>query len=625
MKIWIIVSTFIIAVISSCETNHNQLISAIKYSGDNKSEIERVLSHYKNDTYKYKAAIFLIVNSVYHYSLIGSDVDSIKKALSKADEYGVIDSVDQNKWKDFNFKNLTCVPDIKVLKADYLIKNIDLAFKVWKEKKWNRNLSFDDFCNYILPYRISDEVLDNWREIYHHKFNNILDSLYNGDDALEAATILLKYLKSNYSYNFTWVLEYPHLGGEYLIDNHVGKCRDACDFITYVFRSVGIPISCDYYTYSPETRKGHIWNAILTKYGWLPFSYPYTYPAPNCFQIDSRSPSSIYRQTFSNKENTDIDLSPAFIDKLRLDVSNEYFKNSDLHLKSSQKYSYVGVFNRNNWIPIAYCTVKNGEASFYSLGPDQIYIQMEYKDGNFYPIGDPFVFDGENIKYFHADLTNRTSQCITRKFPLSKRIKSYMDDLKDGVLSYKYQGPDFIPMLKIDTVFDGYNNFKLQNAVNANQIKYSSSKTATAQLAEVHFFNNKIEYLPSSIKGDCPATRGTFEWQLNDNNPLSYFISKKGGASILFNFDTPAKIDSISIIPRSDENWIRLGDKYVLYYWDSGEWKSLGIQIANSNELIFDDIPQGALLYLHNLYRGEEELPFFIENGKQIFVSKAID
>lgn len=42
--------------------------------------------------------------------------------------------------------------DIKKLTSDFLIRNIDLAFQVWKEP-WAKEVSSNDFCRYILPYR----------------------------------------------------------------------------------------------------------------------------------------------------------------------------------------------------------------------------------------------------------------------------------------------------------------------------------------------------------------------------------------------------------------------------------------------------------------------------------------
>ena len=76
------------------------------------------------------------------------------------------------------------------MKASMLIENIDLAFEVWQNKSWNKNLTFEDFCELILPYRIAEEPLTNWRRKYYEKYNPILDSLYQGSDIVEAYNIL---------------------------------------------------------------------------------------------------------------------------------------------------------------------------------------------------------------------------------------------------------------------------------------------------------------------------------------------------------------------------------------------------------------------------------------------------
>lgn len=37
--------------------------------------------------------------------------------------------------------------------------------------------------------------------------------------------------------------------------------------------------------------------------------------------------------------------------------------------------------------------------------------------------------------------------------------------------------------------------------------------------------------------------------------------------------------------------------------------------------LVYDNMPRGALFYLHDITRGKEEQVFRIENGKQVFIS----
>ena len=54
---------------------------------------------------------------------------------------------------------LTRKKDIEVVDSAFLVEHIEWAFKVWKEQPWGGNVTFDDFCEYILPYRIGDEPL----------------------------------------------------------------------------------------------------------------------------------------------------------------------------------------------------------------------------------------------------------------------------------------------------------------------------------------------------------------------------------------------------------------------------------------------------------------------------------
>ncbi len=78
--------------------------------------------------------------------------------------------------KEMPFKQESLRPDIQVIKADYLIKNIDSAFATWKTSPWSAHLNFDHFCEFILPYKVQDPFLpDDWRE-YCRKFcDSIVD------------------------------------------------------------------------------------------------------------------------------------------------------------------------------------------------------------------------------------------------------------------------------------------------------------------------------------------------------------------------------------------------------------------------------------------------------------------
>ena len=73
-------------------------------------------------------------------------------------------------------------------------------------------------------------------------------------------------------------------------------------------------------------------------------------------------------------------------------------------------------------------------------------------------------------------------------------------------------------------------------------------------------------------------------------------------------------------LTRSDDNFIREGELYELYYWD-GDWISLGQRTGSRKlqYLTYDNIPENALLLLRNLTKGQEERIFTYEDGRQVW------
>ena len=79
-----------------------------------------------------------------------------------------------------------------------------------------------------------------------------------------------------------------------------------------------------------------------------------------------------------------------------------------------------------------------------------------------------------------------------------------------------------------------------------------------------------------------------------------------------------AYLTRIRFCPRSDTNFILVGNNYELFYWDR-EWKSAGRQTATDSILLYTEVPSGTLYLLHNHTRGKEERIFTYENGQQVW------
>lgn len=245
MKLLIFILT-ICTVFYSC-SKPSSLEDALLFSKNNRPELEKVLNRYSQkpeDSLKYRAACFLIENMPYHSFYEGKSIETFKNAYQQAKTEGYMgqEAINQivNNHHGIDYYKLNKVNDSHAVTAEYLISNIEHAFMVWQKQPWGKDVTFNDFCEFILPYRIEDEPLENWKEYYYNKYQPVLDSLLTTNKIEDAASIICDYLTRD-PWTFILNMPTPHLGADYLFTERSGSCRDRCDLATYVMRSLGIP------------------------------------------------------------------------------------------------------------------------------------------------------------------------------------------------------------------------------------------------------------------------------------------------------------------------------------------------------------------------------------------------
>mgnify|MGYP000879838003 FL=1 len=127
---------------------------------------------------------------------------------------------------------------------------------------------------------------------------------------------------------------------------------------------------------------------------------------------------------------------------------------------------------------------------------------------------------------------------------------------------------------------------------------------------------------PLKIEGDVSENKYLKIDNIIDGDVLTYYLPKKGGASMVIDFGKEICFNELMYMPRNDDNFVRIGDVYELFYHGGKDgWISLGQKKATDTFLVYDNMPRGALFYLHDITRGKEEQVFRIENGKQVFIS----
>ena len=285
----------------SPEDGEKRLAYALECAGTNRAELERVLAHYADDSLKREAARFLIENMPYNFSDMARLVSPAGEAYYPditrfAGEEQVkrhCDSLAARGWRVSRGPKY----DVKHVKADYLIRNIDLAFEVW-QKPWAREVSFGDFCRYILPYRAENEEPTLLRAELMGRYTALLDSV-GAKNAFEACMTVNGRLKEEIKYDETGnplpaTVEETFRSG-------IGTCEALAHYAVAAMRAAGIPVVVHQTTWTRMDR-GHVWCAVWHNGRFHDFSpgdrqpdeYPHRLATSRYLQ-----PAKVYRRHFA--------------------------------------------------------------------------------------------------------------------------------------------------------------------------------------------------------------------------------------------------------------------------------------------------------------------------------------
>ena len=156
------------------------------------TELDKVLAHYENDKNpeKLEAAMFLIDNMEGLYSYKGEAYEQYVGVYNQLKEVPGLyrnDSLNQYMSSLGRLPNLEAELDENTISAEFLIQHIDFAYEVWAKTPWKDDVSFNTFCEYILPYKVDTEGISEYMEVYNQLFAKIFDHIYiNGGNIYKA-------------------------------------------------------------------------------------------------------------------------------------------------------------------------------------------------------------------------------------------------------------------------------------------------------------------------------------------------------------------------------------------------------------------------------------------------------
>jgi len=652
MRTHIIFLIFIVLSIISCNEPQEikDLNKVLQLAGENRSELDKVLKYYSDnptDSLKYKAACFLIVNMPGHYSY--KDTVYTNKYYNEIDSVAAIykdqpDHIKDSLYRGVKIKyndRLELIEDIHYITADFLIDNIERSFDVWQKGSWAKHIDFDDFCEYILPYKsVESQTLDNWREYFSEYSKNALNNLQYCELYKNLTSKACETVNNDIRNKVR-----PRLINESHISVRrmstlekipFGLCDDYVTLATSVMRAKGIPVCIDFTPQWPFRSLGHNWNVLLENSG-INTVFEGADSSPGTPHKKDHKMAKVFRRTYAiNKEIQQIYLAEKYVPStfktpFIKDVTNEYQKTKDVEVSvknDKYKYVYLAVFDNVNWVPIHWAKVKGGKAVFRNMGKEVVYLPVHYGERGIIPFSDPILvtLNGE-IKELKADTLDIQDLTLQRKFP----VFPHLFDIGMRVVGGRIQVADnanFMDSKTLHTITDygiQAKEIRLDSISEAYRYwRYYPPEFAFGNMAEISFFE-KGSITP--IKGKIIGIDGSYrddglhnKEAVFDGNALTFFDAPHhNDCWVGMDFGKPVNIERIIYIPRNDGNIIETGDEYELVFWNNNTWESLGRKIADNAHLAYEGCPRNALFLLHNHTKGEEERIFTYENDNQIW------
>lgn len=643
--------SFFLLAFSGCSKDDIYLRYALNAAGDNKSELKAVLRHYRKedkDPQKLRAAKYLIANMPAHYSYADTALANRFYAVA----YDILTSGKDMNWQrdtlitisanEFSRMRQNVVSDVRVMTAEYLIYSIDHAFTQWRTRPWAKHLTYQEFRDWLLPYKVTElQKFDHWRDSLSAHFGDSISRLPADNDQCRtiygALEIVRGEMVNKLKPNVMWETSNgcPLLSAETMVNMKFGACWDYVVLATATFRSMGLPAGIDNVPVWGRHNQGHSWYAFLSDNGILtPTEEDVTTPAGWGFFPYQRFPK-IYRFSYTINRDTYRYLRTSKyvqpVNPLRLDVTDQYYRTTDVRIKIRKdaklkdKYVYIASFSNGNgpqWSILDIGRAKRGYACFNKIGRELLYVILGYNGMELVPVSDPFIIhkDG-SLEMIEYDEENLRSVEIRRKYYESYNVVTQ----RNKILGARIQCSDYsdfrdaLTLYTIETTAIP-NRIKLDAPRPYRYWRYMSPDGSWGNMAELAFYDENGQKLSRKGIANAEAGQDAIE-RAYDGNLLSNFeINQPDGNWVGMDMGQPTVVSSVMVVPRSDDNDVFPGNEYELLYLKGDRWESLGYQKATDNVLKYDDVPSKCLFWLRNYTRGRDERPFQImENGRVVW------
>lgn len=627
-----------------CASGHtDRLGMALEMAGKEREAVELFLDGYEAGSLERRAAEYIVEGMPYNMTLDGKELGKYLGfyhlfSMNGKKAFAMVDSIQEATGK-FSAASLRAWPDIRYIDPEFVGRDMKLAFDTRMRLPWGRHVSDSDFVRYVVPYRIGDERVMNWRDETLRRLPwmvEVIDSLVDAgvDDPLVAAQAIMGRWNRR---EFRWTGQLPSgpaLGFTNVTDK-AGTCREFAHGVVYLMRAAGIPSGIDMVPVRGENSAGHSWPFIIGKEGRTYVACtenPSFVPAPE-FDIVA---GKIYREEFGINDAVDSalppDLSerPRFLRVPKLTDVTAFYKptaNHDVVLPEVDGGGtvYLASWGNNEWVAVDFHT-GDGSPVFHDVSEGVVLVAARMEGGVLSPVCQPFVVEeGDRLRRIGPGSGEITLTAYS-KFPLNERNGELVYRCIGGVI----EGSDDPSFTVRDTVFRigglakrrvNYVTLPAQSRPH-RYYRYYGAEGSNCNIAEVALYScasdsvplhGRVFGTPGAVDGD---TAHDYRRVFDGDIFTSFDYKDKSGGWSALDLGRPVSVEKVMFVPRNRDNYVREGDEYELFWFGDNRWNSAGRKRATSDSVDFR-VPGGTLYYLKNHTRGRSERIFEYDFGKR--------
>jgi len=269
------------------------------------------------------------------------------------------------------------VADVETVTADFLVGHVDRAFAVWEASPPAVRVGFDAFLGYVLPYRGSEEPVEDWLGPLSTRLATPPEAVLDDGSSKALYAWVSTEASKRVRFDERYYLHPTDQGFAEMERTGMGRCEDITNMITYAARARALATAADYTPAWGHRDNNHAWNVLLDASG-------------RGSDRSNAHAAKVYRKTFALQRDALAFRLPAgreapnrfLSSKSYVDVTDQYAPTTDVAVTldpaaaGGEGLAYLCVFSGGEWTAIHWGEVKEGRVSFSRMGRNLAYLPM---------------------------------------------------------------------------------------------------------------------------------------------------------------------------------------------------------------------------------------------------------